>query len=76
MIFTGDFDLNGLMPIGPVVHKTNIRFSNLDHFERYINAIVVDYDSKDVTFTEYVKNYIRLYSKLVNEVLTLKVLTT
>ena len=52
--YTGDFELNGKMIIGPIEHKTNIRFKNLDDFERYINAIDVDYDSEDVTFSGYV----------------------
>ena len=52
--YTGDFELNGLMIIGPVEHKANIRFKNMDDFERYINAIDIDYDSEDVTFTGYV----------------------
>ena len=52
--YTGDFELNGKMIIGPVEHKTNIRFKNMDDFERYINAIDVDYDSEDVIFTGYV----------------------
>ena len=42
------------MIIGPCEHKTNIRFKNMDDFENYINAIDVDYDSEDVTFTGYV----------------------
>ena len=49
--YTGDFKLNGLMIIGPIVHKTNIRFQNVNDFESYINAIDVDYDSDDVTFS-------------------------
>ena len=49
-----DFELNGLMIIGPIEHKTNIRFENIDGFERYINAMGFDYDSEDVTFTGYV----------------------
>ena len=52
--YTSDFELNGLMIIGPIAHKTNIRFKNEDDFESYINAIDIDYDSKDVTFTGYV----------------------
>ena len=52
--YTGDFELNGLMNIGPIAHKTNIRFKSMDNFESYINAIDVDYDSEDVTFTGYV----------------------
>ena len=53
-IYTSDFELNGEMIIGPIVHKTNIRFKSMDDFENYINAIDVDYDSEDVTFTGYV----------------------
>ena len=52
--YTGDFELNGLMIVGAIEHKTNIRFKNMDDFERYINAIDVDYDSEDVIFTGYV----------------------
>ena len=52
--YTGDFELNGLMIIGPIEHKTNIRFKNMNDFENYINAIDIDYDSEDVTFTGYV----------------------
>ena len=32
--YIGDFELNGKMDIGPIEHKTNIRFKNLDDFER------------------------------------------
>ena len=49
--YTDDFELNGKMIIGHNEHKTNIRFKNMDDFERYINAIDIDYDSEDVTFT-------------------------
>ena len=52
--YTGDFELIGKMIIGPVEHKTNIRFKNMDDFERYINAIDINYDSDDVIFTGYV----------------------
>ena len=52
--YTGDFELNGKVIIGPVEYKTNIRFKNMDDFEKYINAIDVDYDSEDVIFTGYV----------------------
>ena len=52
--YTGDFELNVLWIIGHIEHKTNIRLKNMDDFERYINAIDVDYDSEDVTFTVYV----------------------
>ena len=41
------------MVIGPLEHKTNNSFRNMDDFESYINAIDVDYDSEDVTFTGY-----------------------
>ena len=52
--YTGDFELNGLMVIGPIDDKKIIRFKNMDDFESYINAIDVYYDSEDVTFTGYV----------------------
>ena len=42
--------------IGPVEHKTNIRFKNMHDFESYINAIVIDYDSEDVIFIGFVYN--------------------
>ena len=51
---TGDFELNGLMIIGHNKLETNIRFKIMDNFEIYINAIYVDYDSDDVTFSGYV----------------------
>ena len=34
--YTGEFDLNGLLNIGPIEHKTVIRFKNMDDFESYI----------------------------------------
>ena len=46
LVYTGDFELNGSMLIGPVGHKTNIRFKNNDDFETFINAIDVDYNSE------------------------------
>ena len=49
-----DFELIGKMIIGSFEHKTNIRFKNMDDFERYINARDIDYDSEDVIFTGYV----------------------
>ena len=52
--YNNDFELNGKMIIGPIEHKTIIRFKNMDDFERYISAIVIDHDSEDVTFTGYV----------------------
>ena len=42
------------MIIGPTEHKTNIRFEIMDDFESYMKGIDVDYDSEDVTFTNYV----------------------
>ena len=63
--YTGDFELNGLMIIGPIEHKTNIRFKNMDDFERYINAIDIDYDSEDVTFTGYVYKLNKPHFKIV-----------
>ena len=54
--YKGDFELNELMVIGPVEHKTNFRFRNMDVFQSYINAIDVDYDSKDVAFIGFVIN--------------------
>ena len=52
--YTGDFELNELIIIGPIEDKTNIRFKKMDDFESYINAIDVDYDSEDVIFTGYI----------------------
>ena len=49
--YTGDFDLDGLMIVGPIEHKTNIRFKKMVDFETYLNAIDIDYDSDDVIFT-------------------------
>ena len=51
--YTGDFELIGKMIIGPVEHKTNIRFKKMNNFQRHINAIDIDYDSDDVIFTGY-----------------------
>ena len=42
------------MDLGPVKLKANIRFRNMDGFECYTNAIDIDYDTGDVTFTGYV----------------------
>ena len=42
------------MNVGPIEHKTNIRFKKMDDFESYINAMDVDYKSEYVTFTGYV----------------------
>ena len=53
--YTGDFKLNGLMIIGSVENKTNIRFKKMYAFGSYINAMDIDYDSEDVTFNGYVR---------------------
>ena len=42
------------MVFGPIEHEAIIRFRNMDDFERFINAIDVDYDSEDFTFAGYV----------------------
>ena len=52
--YTGNFEINGLMITGHVEHKTNLRFKSMDDFESYINAIDVDYDSENGTFTGYI----------------------
>ena len=63
--YTGDFELSGLLIIGPIEQKTNIKFKNMVDFERYINAIDIDYDSEDVTFTGYVYKVDTLQFKIV-----------
>ena len=50
----GNFELKGVMIIGSIEHKTKIRFEKRDDFESFINAIGIDYDSEDVTFTGFV----------------------
>ena len=52
--YTSGFELKRSTVIGPIKHKTKLRFRNSDNFESYINAIVNDYDSEDFTFTGYV----------------------
>ena len=42
------------MITGAIEHKTNIRFKNMDDYERYRNAIDIDHDSEDVTSLGYV----------------------
>ena len=44
------------MVIGHFEQKTITRFRNMDDVANYINAIDIDYDSKDVTFTGFVHN--------------------
>ena len=53
---TGDFKLKRLMVIGHFEQKTNIRFRNMNDVASYINAIDIDFESKDVTFTGFVHN--------------------
>ena len=59
------------MVIGPVepvyVLETNIRFRNMDDFEKYMNAIDVDYDTEDVTFTGFVFELITPQFNVVNQ---------
>ena len=52
--YIGDFELNRSMVVGPIEHRTKIKFRNVDDFESYIKAIDVDYDSDDFTFSGYV----------------------
>ena len=52
--YTGDFDLNGSMVIGPVEQKTNLSYKSLDDFERYINETDISYDSEDNILTGYI----------------------
>ena len=50
--YTGAFELIGSMLIGEIEQKTNIRFKNVDVFEKCINAIDNSgYDSDVVFFT-------------------------
>ena len=53
--YEGDFQLNWLIVIEPIEHKTNIRFQNVDVFESYINAIAIDYESEHNIFTGCLK---------------------
>ena len=72
--YTGDFELIGKMIVGPIEHKTNIRFKNMNDFENYIKAIDIDYDSEDVTFTGYVFKLDTPQFKFVKKALMVKVL--
>ena len=54
LAYKGDFELNGFIFIGPIEYKTKIRFKFMDEVESSINAIDIDYDSEDVTFTGYI----------------------
>ena len=51
--YTVDLELNGVMIIRLIEHKTNIRSEIMDAFESYINTKDIDFDSEDVTFTGY-----------------------
>ena len=62
------------MIIAPIQHRTNFRFKNMNDFESYINAIDVNCDSEDVTFTDYIYKLNTPQFKVVKEVLTVKVL--
>ena len=74
--YTKDFELNGLMIIGPVEHKTNIRYKNMNDFESYINATDIDSDSENVTFTENVYKLNTPQFNVVKRSAYLKVLIT
>ena len=41
----------GSMLIGEIEQKTNFTVKNVDHFEKFINARLVDYFSEDAVFT-------------------------
>ena len=50
--YTGDFEFSGSMLIGKKDQKANIRFRNVDDYEKYINAIDNGgYDCEDVIFS-------------------------
>ena len=49
-----EFELRGSMIFGLIELKTNIRFKKMDDFAKYINAIDIEYDIENVTFTGYV----------------------
>ena len=49
-----DTELNGKMIVGPFEDITNYRVKIMKDFEIYMNAIDVNYDSEDVTFTCYI----------------------
>ena len=65
--YTGDFELIGSMLVGEIEQKTNIRFKNVDDFERYNNAIDNSgYDTEDVIFTGWLYKLNTLEFKKVN----------
>ena len=70
--YTGDFELNGKMIIGPIelldLLKTKNRFKNTIDFKSYINAKDVNYDSEDVFLLVTFINWTRFNSKLWKEV--------
>ena len=53
------------MIIGPIEHKTNISFKNMDDSESYMNEIDAEYNSGDVTSTGYVYKIYTPQSKFV-----------
>ena len=59
-----DFEFSGSMVIRPVERKTKTRFKNREASESYINAIDIDYDSEDVTFTGYIKKNTPQFNRL------------
>ena len=42
------------MIIDPIERKINVKFKNMDDLESHKNALDVEYDTDDVTFTGYV----------------------
>ena len=51
--YTVDFEMTASMLVGEIEQKSFIRFKNADVFEKYINAIDVDYNSEDIIFTSW-----------------------
>ena len=45
-----EFELNGNLTINGQIKKTNMRFKNIDAFDKYIEKIDMKYDSEDVLF--------------------------
>ena len=74
--YTGDFDLNGLMIIGPFEHKTIIRFRKMDDFESYLTQKIMIMIAKLLLLLGMFSNLLHLKSMLLKEALTLKVLFT
>ena len=51
--FVGAFEMVGNLKVGDQISQTNIRFTNMDDFEAYINAIDEGYDAEDAIFNGY-----------------------